>query len=55
MVEEHPEDQLAWMAKGSRIGDFGGSSLEHPRLCLGGQWLGRALGVPSCPELSGAH
>ena len=44
----------SWMAKGSGIGDFGCSSLEHPRLWVGGLWLGRTLGVPGCPELQGA-
>ena len=40
--------------KGSGIGDVGWSSLEQPRLWVGGLWLGRTLGVPSCPELQGA-
>ena len=40
----------AWMVKGSVIGDLGGSSCEHPRRWLGSQWLGLALGVPSCLE-----
>ena len=40
--------------KGSKIGDFGGGSLEPPRPWRGARWLGLALGVPSCPEPPGA-
>ena len=39
----------AWRVKRSGMGDFGGGSLEHPRLWLGSQWLGLNLGVPSYP------
>ena len=38
----------------SDIIDFGGGSFKHPRQWLGVQWLGLALGVPSCPEPPGA-
>ena len=41
--------------KGGEHSDFGGSSLEPPRRCLGAQWLRLTLGVPSCPELPGAR
>ena len=44
----------ACMARRGEIGDFGGSSLEHPRQWLGSQWLGFPLGVPSRPEPPGA-
>ena len=42
------------MAKGDKIGGFGGGWLEHPRQWLGAQWAGLFLRVPSCPEPLGA-
>ena len=35
--------------KGGGIDDFGGGSLQPLRRWRGAQWLGLALGVPSCP------
>ena len=32
----------------------GGGELEQPRQRLGAQWVGRFLGVTSCPEPPGA-
>ena len=44
----------AWMVKGGGIGDAGGGWLEHPRQWLGAQRTDLLLGVPNCPEPSGA-
>ena len=43
-----------WYTPVKSASDLGGSSLGPPRRWRGGQWLGVALGVPSCPEPPGA-
>ena len=48
------EETSAWVAKGSDMSDFGGSSLEQLRPWVGSRWLGPTLGVPSCTEPPGA-
>ena len=44
----------AYMVKGGEKGGSEGGWLTHPRPRLGAQWAGLFLGVPSCPEPSGA-
>ena len=44
----------AYMVKGGEKGGSEGGWLTHPRPRLGAQWASLFLGVPSCPEPSGA-
>eukprot|EP00964_Phaeocystis_antarctica_P082323 scaffold51607_cov55-Phaeocystis_antarctica.AAC.2 len=42
-----------WMAKGSKIGDSGGGSPEHPRQWLGARWAVLFPGSERRPEPPG--